>query len=538
MKRIPVLLSAFAALLVLSVTAGVQAYGSTASATTASATTATVATGCRNVPAPSVPGATVQSVAATDVPAGTDQIPGGPAIPNVPAHCQVTVYLTHPGADDHVLVEVWLPDRGWNGRFEGTGGGGYAAGEFDEALVPAIESGYAAAATDAGVGVNAASPASWALTSTGAVNTPLLTDFAYRSVHDMTVAAKQVVSAVYGRTAVYSYWDGCSTGGRQGLMEAQKYPTDYNGILAAAPAINWAQFIPAEFWPQVVMNEAHDYPSSCELNAFTQAAVAACDRGDPVNGGIIDQPQNCGFNPRSLVGTKVECDGQTLTITATDADVVSKIWQGPPQLWYGLTKGAELDQLAGTTTSPTGVGAGSPFPISATWIQYFLEQNPNFNTATISYAQFARLFAQSVAEYNQIIGTANPNLTAFERAGGKMITWHGLADPLIFPQGTVNYYQRVQATVGGARDTDSFYRLFLAPGVGHCGTTGNGPVPTDALSAVVNWVEHGVAPATLPAAIVDSAGTTITRNLCAYPKLARYNGTGDRDSAANYHCSA
>ncbi|HEY4017270.1 MAG TPA: tannase/feruloyl esterase family alpha/beta hydrolase [Pseudonocardiaceae bacterium] len=508
MNRVLVLSAALAIPLMLSVATGVQAHAA--------------ASGCQNIAAPSVPGASVQSITATDVPAGHD----------APAHCEVHVYLTHPGAEDHVLVDVWLPDSGWNGRFEGTGGGGYAAGEFDIELAPAIEGGYAAAATDAGVGVNALSPAAWALTPSGAVNTPLLTNFAYRSVHDMTVAAKQIVASVYARQVAYSYWDGCSTGGRQGLMEAQRYPTDYNGIMAAAPAINWSRLTLAQFWPQLVMNEENDHPSGCELNAFTQAAIAACDRSDPVNGGIIDQPQNCGFDPRSLIGTKVECYGQTLTITATDADVVSKIWQGPQPLWYGLNKGAELDLLAGTTTTPSGASVGAPFPIPQTWIQYFLKRNPDFDTSTVTYAQFIPLLVQSEVEYDGIIGTNDPNLSAFAAAGGKMITWQGLADPLIFPQGTANYYQRV----GGERTVDSFYRLFFAPGVGHC-AGGNGPMPTDPLGAVANWVEHGVAPATLPAATVDSSGTAITRNLCAYPELATYNGSGDPASAASYHCA-
>lgn len=523
MKRASALVAGLAVTFAFTVSATVQ---STASAATPA---------CQDIAAPQVPGATVTSIAGVDKPAGPDQIPGGPTIPNVPARCEVSLSLTHPGVGDHVLVAVWLPDSGWNGRFQGTGGGGYVAGAFDLALAPAVQAGYAAVSTDAGVGGNVLSPASWALRPDGSVNTGLLTDFASRSLHDMTVAGKQIVTSFYGHSARYSYWNGCSTGGRQGLMEAQRYPADYNGILADAPAINWNHFIPAEFWPQVVMNEAHDFPSSCEFNAFTQAAVAACDRGDPVNGGIIDQPATCGFDPRRLVGTKVVCDGTTLTITAKDADVVRQIWQGPTvngrPLWYGLTKGASFDGLAGTTA-----GAGTPFEIADTWIRYFLAQQPSFNTATITYARFEQLFRQSEVEYERIIGTDDPDLAAFQRAGGKMITWHGLADQLIFPQGTVNYYQRVQAATGGARNVDSFYRLFLAPGVAHCGG-GNGPAPTDALDAVVNWVEHGKAPDTLPSAVTGSAGNTITRNLCAYPQLTRYNGHGDRDSAASYHCT-
>jgi len=526
--------AAFAAALALGAPAGTAKARAGTAADSAGSTCATVAQ-------PHIPGASVQSMTEVFVPAGTDQIPGGPSIPNVPAHCEVTLFLGHPGADDHVRVAVWLPSGGWNGRYQGTGGGGYAAGEFDFALAPAIQQGYAAASTDAGVSANAISPAAWALKPDGSVNAPLLADFAYRSQHDMAVAAKQIVAGFYGRAASYSYWNGCSTGGRQGLMEAQRYPADYNGIVATAPAINWADFIPAEFWPQLVMNRAKDHPSSCEFAAFTRAAVAACDRGDPVAGGLIDQPGKCGFDPRSMVGRQIACNGKTLTITAADAEVVRRIWQGPTDLdgkplWFGLEKGAPFDGLAATTTAADGSGVGAPFPIAQTWITYFLLQNPSFDTSAITYPQFVRLFKQSVAEYDRIIGTDDPDLGAFEAAGGKMVTWHGLADQLIFPQGTVNYYQRVQAATGGARNVDSFYRLFPAPGVQHCGG-GNGPVPTDPLAAVVNWVEKGEAPATLPAATTDAAGAAVTRNLCAYPQVARYVGHGDRNSAASYRCA-
>jgi feruloyl esterase len=435
------------------------------------------------------------------VAAGTDPDLGGTPIPDVPAHCAVTLYLTHPGAHDHVLVEVWLPVDGWNGRFEGIGGSGYAAGEFDTSFAPAIEGGYAVASTDAGVSSNTLSPASWALNADGSVNTALLTNFAYRSVHDMTVAAKAVVAGYYDRSAAYAYFTGCSTGGRQGLLEAQKYPTDYNGIVAGAPATNWAEFMPADFWPQVVMNEEKDYPSSCEFNAFTQAAVAACDKGDPAAGGLIDDPASCAFDPRSLIGTKVVCDGATLTISATDAEVVRLIWQGPKtsdgrRLWYGLNKGAPFDGQAGTAATASGTPVGSPFPISSSWISYFLAQDPSLDVSTITYAQFDRLFAQSVGAYNAIISSNDPHLGAFERAGGKIITWQGLADQIISPQGTVNYYQRVQAATGGAADVESFDRVFFAPGVQHCGG-GSGPAPTDPLTALTNWVEQGNVPADL-----------------------------------------
>ncbi|MFC5751913.1 tannase/feruloyl esterase family alpha/beta hydrolase [Actinomadura rugatobispora] len=498
---------------------------------------------CRIATRPAVPGAAVTSMETTRKAAD--------AISKVPAHCEVTLTLTHPGAGDDVKVVVWLPSSGWNGRFQGTGGGGYSAGFLLGPVTPyltlgavptlpaAVRQGYAAAATDAGVGFNPITPAPWALKSDGTVNTELLTNFAHRSVHDMTVAAKQIVAGFYGKPPSYSYWNGCSNGGRQGLMEAQRHPTDYDGVVASAPATNFDRFVPSEMWPQVVMNDERHFPSSCVFKTFTDAAVAACDKDDGVADGIIDRPETCGFDPRSMIGKKVGCDFREKTLTAKDAEVVRRIWQGPISadggrpLWYGLPKGASFDVLAGTSFGRSG----SPISMIADWVTYFLEKNPSFDTSTITPARLESLIRQSRAEYNQIIGADDPDLTAFKNAGGKIITWHGQADPLIFPQGTVDYYRRVQTAMGGAQETDSFYRLFLAPGVGHCGLLGaGGPVPDDALTALVNWVEKGQAPATLPASVTDN-GTRVTRDLCAYPKAARYNGQGDPKSAENYHCA-
>lgn len=491
---------------------------------------------CQHVAAPDVPGATVESLTGVDKPAA-----GG-----VPARCEVDLYLTHPSVGDHVRVAVWLPSSGWNGRYQGTGGASWAAGVFDFYLAPAVAQGFAAASTDAGTGTNQADPSSWALKADGTVNTELLTNFASRSVHDMTVAAKQVITSFYGKAPSYSYWNSCSTGGRQGLMEAQRYPTDYNGIVAAAPAINEDRLTVGGLWPQVLMNESHDYLSSCKLNAFTQAAIAQCDTRDgaPADG-IIEQPEDCDYDPHGLVGQTVVCDGQSSTITTTDADVVAGIWRGPTSPdgrhnpWYGMTRGAALDQVAAITTDSDGTTHGAPFPVTDTWIRYFLKKQPSFDTSTVTRGQFAQLFVQSQNEYNKIIGTDDPDLTAFRNAGGKMITWHGQADQIITPLNTVDYIHRVWSTIGSAADTNSFYRVFFAPGAGHCGLGSYGPFPPDnGLGAVMNWVENGQAPATLPAAMVDGSGATVTRNLCLFPQTAHYDGHGDPKAAASYHCAA
>jgi hypothetical protein len=477
--------------------------------------------GCDAVGAPTVPGAQVLSVSGVARPDGYTVPPGpfNPEIPGMPAFCELTVTLTHPGADDVVTVSVWLPAQGWNGRFQGTGGGGFAASLGAVGLVPALLSGYAAAATDAGVPINPTDPSEWA------DDPALLTNFASRSLHDMAVVGKALTATYYGRPAAYAYWNGCSTGGRQGLMSAQRYPTDYDGIVATAPAINMTKFIVADQWPQVVMNEAGNYPTQCELEAFNTAAVTACDGLDKVTDRIISSPAKCDYNPYRLVGTTVLCEGLPVTISAADAAVVAKIWRGPG-VWSGLPKGTPFWGLANTTPDGT---AGIPFAISDNYIKYFLLRDPTFDTSTLTYRDWYRLYGQSQREYAETVDTSDPNLTAFRAAGGKMITWHGEADELIFPAGTTDYWRRVDPATPGR--TEDFYRVFMAPGVGHC-RGGLGPVPTDPLAAVVAWVEQGKAPETLPA----QTGTS-TRNLCRYPLVSRYNGTGDPNNATSYRCA-
>lgn len=496
---------------------------------------------CSSLTAPRLPGARVTSVTTDIRPAGDVAASSqSPVVRSVPAVCDVTVVLTHPGADDHVTTRVWLPLDTWNGRFQGVGGGGFSASGGKSGLAAAVKGGYSAAITDAGVSTDGSTPSAWALDSQGRVNTPLLENFAGRSLHEMAVTGKHLTAAFYDRRTFSSYWNGCSTGGRQGLMMAQRHPQDFDGIAAAAPAANWDRFIPAEIWPQVVMNQAHDFLSPCELNAFTQAAINACDRNDGVADGVVDEPDRCRFNPRALIGERVVCDGTTHRISKADAEAVTSIWAGPTtptglRLWYGLNKSTPLTYLAATALTPDGARVGAPFPISENWIKYFLERDPAFDTSALTYADFEDLFRQSQREYNKIIGTDDPDLSAFKAAGGKMITWHGLSDELITADGTVDYRKRVERAMGGAQRVDSFYRVFLAPGVGHC-AGGNGPVPTDPLAALVDWVEHGEAPEALPASTTTPDSTVITRDLCPYPLHARYSGHGPTASADSYTC--
>ncbi|HEY0932314.1 MAG TPA: tannase/feruloyl esterase family alpha/beta hydrolase [Trebonia sp.] len=471
--------------------------------------------------------------------------PPGTATPitELPSFCAVALAQTD-AAGNSMHIAVWLPAK-WNGRFQGIGGGGFSCGIFyapiaglvSPSLKETVTGGYASASTDCGVPVTDAYTGTWGLKPDGKLNRPLITDWASAGIHDMTVAGKAVTQAYYRGKLRYSYFDGCSTGGREALMEAQRYPADYNGIVAGSPAINWPSWVPAALWPALVMSRMHDALPTCKENAFTESAVKACDARDGVTDGIISDPADCRWNADHLIGFKTPCG----TITATDAAVMNKIWQGPETtsgrpLWHGLERGASLDYVAVTATTH-GVTTPQPFSIPLSWLGTWLQKNPDWNWKTLTYAQFDQLFAQSVREFSTTLATDNPDLTAFHAHGGKILIWHGLADGLIPPHGTIQYYQRVQHAMGAAK-TDSFARLFLAPGAQHCADAA-GPAPANPLAAVVKWVERGQAPQSVPAALTDSATgvVTLSRPLCAYPRVARYDGHGSTDLAQDFACA-
>jgi len=463
--------------------------------------------------------------------------------------CLVTILLTHPGTGDNVTNWVVLPLNNWNGIFQGVGGGGYSAG-FSLSLGPISASGYAAVLTDSGhtPAVTAATTAdSWALVSPGNVNQYNLLNFARRSYHDMTVIGKNVTASFYGTAPKYSYWNGCSTGGRQGLVEAQFYPTDYDGILADAPAVQWNDFTPAQQWPYTVENNEGYAPLQCEFDFVNAALIEACDGLDGVTDGIISAPALCSFEATSLIGKAYTCGTDKKTFCAKAATVVDKIWSGPmttdgKPLWFGITKGTNFSSLAPNSAYNASAPA-IPFGISDSWYRGFLEKNLTFDTSKVTYAQFQDLFLQGHMEYDSTMGSASPDLREFKKAGGKMITWQGLADNYINPQGTMLYYQRVLAIDPDAAD---YYRQFYSPGVGHC-AGGIGVQPVDAIGQLRAWVENGTAPDSLKAASAYPIGSnssatvngTMARflNLCAYPAVNKYNGKGDPALAASYTCA-
>jgi tannase/feruloyl esterase len=455
-----------------------------------------------------------------------------PGDATTPASCRVTLTVTHPPAGDAVTVWVYLPLDTWNGRFQAVGGGGFSGGSAEN-LLPALRKGYATAATDAG---HPGATADFALNPDRTLNWAAIEDFGYRGVHDMTVTAKAVIAAFYGTGPQYSYWNGCSTGGRQGLMEAQRYPDDYDGVLAGAPVINYPQMQTGQIWGQVVMLEEANPVAPCKFAAALEATVAACDTvGDGVVDGVIGDPLGCRFDLGSLVGTATPCGD----ITAGDVEVMRRIAEGPRGqdgqfLWYGQAPGTPYAGL-NDVVEVDGQLVGKPFQYDLWWIGLFLAQDPAWDWRTLTYAGFEQFFTQAVEMYGSVLGADDPDLSAFADSGGKALLWHGAADFGVPFQGTVDYYERVQDTMGPGR-TDQFLRLFLAPGVGHCGG-GAGPQPVGQFEALVDWVEHGNAPRTLHAQRVDAQGAVVqTRPLCAYPQVARLVGQGDPADAGSYRC--
>jgi hypothetical protein len=329
-------------------------------------------------------------------------------------------------------------------------------------------------------------------------------------------------------------------------MMTQKYPAGYNSILTAAPAINMERLLIGGYWPQFVMNQLGVYPSDCELGAIAAAAVEACDKLDGVVDGIVAAPGLCNFDANSMIGKEITCKGDTTAkVSASAVKIAEETWKGAhsstgKQLFHGLKRGTPLNVLAGTDCYDNGTCYGRPFPMAPEWISLFIKKDPNFDPSTITTErQYEKIFHASVQGFNSMIGTDDPDLSEFRDAGGKMITWHGIADPLIFINGTSEYYERVQELDSNVRD---YYRYFEAPGVWHCGM-GKGAFPNLSLDALVRWVlvrwmEHGEAPDVLAAeTLPDEDGNIRRLNLCPYPLVAAYLG-GNTADTKSYACKA
>jgi feruloyl esterase len=449
-----------------------------------------------------------------------------------PASCRVTLRVHDPVDSGVVTVWVHLPMTTWNGRFQGVGGGGFLGGSEDR-MLPALAANYAVGATDAG---HAGATADFALNADGTLNWPAIEDFGHEGVHDMTVTAKAVTAAFYGRSPAYSYWNGCSTGGRQGLMEIQRHPDSYDGVLAGAPVINFDEMQTAQIWGQVAMLDQDNPVAMCKFATALAAEVAACDTiGDGVVDGVIGDPLACEFDLASLVGTPTDCG----VITAADATIMALIREGARRtnggfLWYGLAPGAPFEGLNNTVVGADGQLVGSPFTYDIWWFTRFLKADLGWDWTTLTRADFEASFDLAMQRYDELMGADDPDLSAFRDNGGKLLMWHGAADFGVMYQGTLDYYEKVRDLLGPGK-TQQFARLFIAPGVGHC-SGGAGPELTDPLSALVSWVERGHAPRTLEAAKVVNGVDTQQRPVCMYPFVAKWTGRGDPNDGSTFRC--
>lgn len=475
-----------------------------------------------------------------EVSTGTTDATGG-----VP-YCLVKVRV-----DPAVNIWVAMPtDSKWNGRLRSEGGGGYA-GSVNVAR-DSVRQGFVGIQTD--TGHEASVGGSFGMLSVGVPNTQLQEDFAHRSEHLMAVIGKQLIQAFYGQAPVRSYWYGCSTGGRQGLMMAQRYPDDYDGIVAGAPAIHWDRFQAYQIWPQVVMQQDLGAPMSrAKQNLASAAAVAACDAADGVTDGVLEDPRTCTYNPATDPAiTQASCTaGDDSCLTPAEAGAIQKIWGGARTasgelLWPGLERGASLSGLAGS----------NPFFIATEQPKYWVYLDPSWDWKTLNYQNYEAFFDKTVEMVGPVIGTDDPDLSAFRARGGKLLMYHGWSDNLIMPQGTVRYYDRMVETLGGGyAGVGQFAKLFMVPGMGHCGS-GDGPnqfgqgssgaVAADAdhdiFRALMAWSEHGTEPQKLIATKFNAnnpeQGVQRTRPLCPYPTVATYDGSGSTDDAANFSCAA
>lgn len=508
---------------------------------------------CEKLSALSVPNTKI--TLAQTVPAG--QFVGPPApfsgqdlspfYKTLPAFCRV-VAEAKPTSDSDIKLEVWLPLSGWNGRLQGIGNGGFAGLIDDRQLGMAVKGGYAATATDTG---HSGSPidAAWALGHPEKV-----VDFGHRGIHEMTRVAKTVTQAYYGKAARRSYFAGCSDGGREALMEAQRYPEDYDAILAGAPANYWTRLLTlAAVDTQEVTAEPGSFIPPAKITTIAAAVKAACDEKDGVRDGILNDPRRCHFDPTTLACKTGEDSDKCLT--PAQVTTLKTLYQGPHdaeghELFPGYLPGAEggQDGWALWITGP----APAKSLMAAFAMGYF--SNMVFEKRDWDYKTFTVDSGLKAAEEKtgNALNAIDANLKPFKTHGGKLILYHGWNDPAIPALNTVNYYENATARMG-QKETDSFVRLYMAPGVQHCadgpgpdsfGEVGNLDYDDPAHSldaALVNWVEKGTAPGTVIAskyAGEDRRHATMTRPLCPYPQAAKYKGSGDTNDAGNFVCEA
>jgi feruloyl esterase len=471
----------------------------------------------------------VQSVPAGEfaLPEGFRPGPGDPSakaltgtLKELPPFCRVAATLK-PTSDSDIKVEIWLPATNWNRKYEAVGNGGWAGSISYSGLAGALGNGYATSSTDTG---HDGPGGSFALG-----HPEKLIDFAWRSEHAMTLKAKAVIKAFYGDDPKLSYWVGCSSGGKQGLKEAQRFPDDYDGIAAGAPVLNWTHRSIEALWvAQAALKDPASYIPAEKYPLIHQAAIAACDQQDGLKDGLISDPAGCHFDPAAL-----ECKegGAEQCLTHPQVEAVRKIY-GPAlnsrtgeKLSPGFEPGSELGWRA-------IIGGPEPFSAAGDYFKYVVFRDPMWNWRTFNLDHDAAL-ADQVDDGT--INATSADLKRFVGHQGKLILYHGWTDTNITPGATVDYYKTVVQQMGGAAQTAQSVRLFMIPGMNHCGG-GEGPNVFSMVGALERWVEDGKAPDQVLAAHLSSGKADRTRPLCPYPQMAQYRGTGDPNDAVNFVC--
>jgi feruloyl esterase len=465
---------------------------------------------------------------------------------HVPASCRVELEL-RPSEDSRIRTAVWLPHEDWNGRMQGIGNGGFAGAIDKLSLLYALQQHTAAVATDTGHEAGDRD-GRWALK-----HPEKKIDYGYRAIHESAVAAKQLIKAYYGRPAQHAYFGSCSNGGREGLMEAQRYPEDYDGVLAGAPALNPTTGLPAWAWIQQRLDQPGAYIPRAKLPAIAAATLAACDASDGVKDGVIDNPPACAFDPGVLQCRGAEDDR---CLTAKQVQSLRDIYSGPDAAHHGFEPGGELGDKGGWRDWFTGDQPRDniQYGYAQDFYRYLVYDDPDWS---LEHFDLARDGAAMRQRLHEVLDAEDPDLGRFVARGGKLILFHGWNDPALAPLTTVDYYERVRASLGAER-ADQAVRLYMVPGLQHC-IGGPGPNvfgglppggdadPTQNISAALQaWVEQNRRPEAIiatrydsdlkPLIAPDKARALRSRPLCPYPQLARWTGQGSTDEARNFRC--
>lgn len=464
---------------------------------------------------------------AESITAGALANPGAPpaaAAQTLPGYCRVAATLK-PSLDSDIKMEIWLPAGvAWNGKFEAIGGGGWVGAISYPGMATALRDGYATASTDTGHEGRSAS---------FAVGHPeKVVDFSHRAVHEMTVKSKAIIAAYYGRGPRLSYWNGCSTGGRQGLIAAQQYPEDFDGIVAGAPANNFTRLCAWRLALEAaVSRDSAKIVPSAKATLLNKAVLAACDALDGIKDGLLTDPRKCHFDPSTLLCRGPAGDN---CLTAPQLEAVKMAYAPAKKetgetIYPGLVPGGEAGwaALAGAAAEPNA--------LNVDMFRYVAHEDPKWDWRTFDLERDTALADQKAGYMNAM----DPDLSAFKRRGGKLLIYHGWNDGAsggaISPLNTVDYYSSVLARMGPKQE--DWLRLFMVPGMAHCGG-GPGPNQFNALAAMERWRESGTAPDQIFAARVTNNRVDMTRPLCPYPQVAVYKGVGSINDAENFACKA